>query len=112
MQVFVSHSHEDDAYCRGIVAALRGAGADVWYDEPNMGGGELMEVIQRELDRRPIFILVLSKHAFSSKWVKRETTWAYELYDRDPSRLILPVTSGAIERSDFSGASGWLVLSR
>ncbi|MGH2485179.1 MAG: hypothetical protein ACRDHE_04105, partial [Ktedonobacterales bacterium] len=43
-------------------------------------------------------------------WVKRETTWAFELTDRDTSRLILPVTAGQIERGDFSGASGWLFL--
>jgi hypothetical protein len=33
MQVFVSHTSEDDVFCRGIVTALRDAGADVWYNE-------------------------------------------------------------------------------
>lgn len=110
LKVFVSHSHEDTEFCRTLVQALRQAGADVWYDEHNLGSGQLMEVIQRELDARPIFVLILSKHAFASKWVKRETTWAYDLYDRDPSRLLLPVTAGPIERDDFSGATGWLFL--
>src|SRR6185437_9098756 len=56
------------------------------------------------------FIVILSKNAFASKWVKRETGWAYSLYDRDPTRVILPVTASAIERDDFSGATGWLYL--
>ncbi len=110
LPIFVSHSHEDVAFCQALVTALRGAGADVWYDEHNLGAGHLMDVIQQELDRRKIFIVILSENAFASKWVKRETGWAYSLYDRDPTRVILPVTASAIERDDFSGATGWLYL--
>ena len=110
MQVFVSHSHEDDAFCRAVVAGLSSAGADVWYDEHNLGSGQLMEVIQRELGRRPIVILILSKAAFASRWVRREIGWAYELLDRDPSRLLLPITAGPIARDDFSPENGWLFL--
>jgi tetratricopeptide (TPR) repeat protein len=33
MHVFVSHSHEDHAFCRGLVEALGQAGVDVWVDE-------------------------------------------------------------------------------
>src|SRR6185437_12127147 len=94
LPIFVSHSHEDSAFCQELVTALRGAGADVWYDEHNLGAGHLMDVIQRELDRRTVFILILSKHAFASTWVRRETGWAYSLYDRDATRIILPVTAG------------------
>ena len=110
LPIFVSHSHEDSAFCRALVDALRGAGADVWYDEHNLESGQLLDVIQRELGRRKIFILILSKHAFGSKWVRRETGWAYNLFDRDPTRVILPVTAGAIERDDFSPEQGWLFL--
>jgi hypothetical protein len=109
LRVFVSHSHQDTAFCQQIVRALREAGADVWYDEHNLGSGQLMSVIQRELSR-PIFVLILSKAAFASRWVKRETTWAYEMNDRDPARVLLPVTAGQIERDDFSPQNEWLFL--
>ena len=69
MRIFISHSHQDTAFCQALVRALRDAGADVWYDEHNLGSGELMSVIQRELGIRPIFIVILSKHALASKWV-------------------------------------------
>lgn len=111
MMVFVSHSHEDDAFCRAVVAGLIGAGANVWYDEHNMQAGHLMEVIQRELGRRPVVVVILTKAAFASRWVKREIGWAYELMDRDPARLLLPVTAGPIARDDFSPQDGWLFLS-
>ena len=108
--VFVSHSHEDRAFCQLLVAALRKAGADVWYDEHDIGAGELLDVIQRELGQRKIFIIILSKHAFASLWARRETSWAYELAAHDPTRIILPVTASAIAQSDFSPEAGWLFL--
>jgi len=110
MRIFVSHSHEDDAFCRALVQGLRRAGADVWYDEHNLGSGQLMTVIQRELGSRPVFVVILTKATFASRWVRRETLWAYELGDRDPSRIILPVTAGPIARSDFSAENEWLFL--
>ena len=108
LRVFVSHSHEDNDFCQAIVAALRDAGADVWYDEHNLGMGRLQDDILRELDTRPIFVVILSKHAINSKWVKRELDWAEELKERDPTRVILPVTAGQIERDDFGARNGWL----
>jgi Tfp pilus assembly protein PilF len=110
MMVFVSHAHEDDTFCRAVVEGMRGAGADIWYDEHNLGSGQLMDVIQQELGRRPIVVVILSKAAFASLWVRREVTWAFHLLDRDPSRLILPVTGGSIERNDFDPTQGWLFL--
>lgn len=110
MMVFVSHAHEDNVFCREIVKSLRGVGVDVWYDEHNREPGELMAVIQRELDRRPVVVVILSKAAFSSTWVHREMTWAFDLMDRDPSRLLVPITGGPIERNDFDPARGWLFL--
>ncbi len=108
LRVFVSHATEDSAFCHTIVAALRGAGADVWYDEHNMGSGRLADEILRELGSRPIFVVILSQHAFASRWVKRETDWAEELKERDPSRALLPVTAGTIARDDFGTDNGWL----
>ena len=84
LPIFVSHSHEDDAFCQALVTALRAAGADVWYDEQNLGAGRLMDVIQQELGRRKIFIVILSKAAFASRWVHNETGWAFELVTAIP----------------------------
>ena len=69
LRVFVSHIHQDNAFCHTIVAALRDVGADVWYDEHNLGSGVLRREIMRELSVRPVFLVVLSKAAFASSWV-------------------------------------------
>jgi hypothetical protein len=47
MKIFVSHNRQDGACCHQLVAALRGAGADVWYDQHNMEAGRLGHTIQR-----------------------------------------------------------------
>lgn len=59
-RIFVSHSHKNNAFCAEVVRALRGAGADVWYDDENLQVGQLGPTIERELRERPVFIVVLS----------------------------------------------------
>ena len=46
-RIFVSHSHEDSEWCRKFVSFVREKGADVWYDEHNLGYGVLERVWQR-----------------------------------------------------------------
>src|SRR5689334_3836564 len=83
MRIFVRHSHEDDAFCRALVQALRVAGADAWYDEHDMGSGRLGPTIERELRKRPVFVVILSPAALRSQWVEDETRWAYGLLRKD-----------------------------
>lgn len=97
IHIFVSHSHEDDAWCREFVRALRAAGADVWYDEHNLGYGTLGDVIEAELRKRPVFIVILSRPAVASRWVQREVDAAIRLQDQHHERVILPVMA---EKSD------------
>src|SRR5215472_9111015 len=105
MQLFVSHSSEDDDFCRGIVKALRGAGANVWYDEHNLDAGQLMDTIEREIRARPVVVVILSEAALRSQWVRDESKWAYTLLRRDPSRIILPVTAGPLQADSI-----WMFL--
>ncbi len=102
LRVFVSHNYADTGFGDALAQGLRGAGADVWYDEQNLGAGRLRKEISRELASRPAFIVVLSKAAFASEWVQDECEWAYNLYKREPNRIILPVTAQPIEPSDFN----------
>ena len=110
LPIFISHNYKDNAFCEKLVAALKSAGADVWYDEHNMESGLLMETIMKELGRRKIFIVILSKDAFGSKWVRREAIWAYQLAEDDLTRTILPITASPIDPTDFSPEEGWFFL--
>ncbi|HST90073.1 MAG TPA: TIR domain-containing protein, partial [Ktedonobacterales bacterium] len=101
LHVFLSHAHQDKPFADALVHALRGGGANVWYDEHNLGTGQLLDEITRELRARPVFVVLLSKDAFASAWVKQECRWAFNLYNREPGRIILPVTVEKIEPADF-----------
>lgn len=78
-RVFVSHSHQDNAYCREFVAGLRARGYAVWYDEHNLGWGALRPTIEKELPRCAHFIAILSPAAVASEWVNTEIDAALDL---------------------------------
>lgn len=101
LRVFLSHSSADKAFADRLVAALRAAGADVWYDEHNLGIGQLRRAINKELAERPVFIVLLSEAAFSSDWVQDECEWAYNIAKRKPERLMLPVTAAPYTPDDW-----------
>lgn len=70
---FVSHSHNDNGWCRPFVQTLYDAGVDVWYDEKGLSGGaEWMAQIEDQLQQRDFFLLVLTPDAWASDWVQRE----------------------------------------
>lgn len=101
MKVFVSHSHQNNAFCKKLVKALKGADADVWYDDESLHTGRLGPIIERELRQRPVFIVVLSPAALASRWVEDETRWAYNLLrHHDPTRIMLPVLAEVLPSED------------
>lgn len=102
MRIFLSHSSQDKPFADALVRALRGAEADVWYDEHNLGAGVLRREIMRELADRPVFVVVVSKAALQSDWVQDECEWAYNLTKREPNRLMVPVVATAYDPSDFN----------
>jgi tetratricopeptide (TPR) repeat protein len=102
LKVFVSHSSSDNLYAEALVDALREAGADVWCDNYSLDAGQLLDDIQRELHDRLAFVVVLSRAALDSPWVGQECKWAYNLYNREPQRILLSVVASTIEPSDFS----------
>jgi hypothetical protein len=108
--IFVSHSHEDSAWCQAFVGALRQAGADVWYDEHDLGYGRLMDQIERELRARRTFLVVLSPSAVASPWVKREVNAAIHLHDAESDRIVLPIIASKCEVpllwTDYKWVSG------
>jgi len=92
-RIFVSHSHQDNAFCREFVVGLRKVGLEVWYDEHNLGWGELRQVIERELADSQHFIAILSPAAVASQWVNREIDAALALLGEKQLTTFLLVTA-------------------
>ncbi len=86
-RLFVSHSSQDNAWCRELVATLAGAGLDAWYDERGLSGGaNWVNTLQSELQARDVFLLILTPDAWASQWVQEEVQLALAT-----RRTILPV---------------------
>jgi formylglycine-generating enzyme required for sulfatase activity len=87
--IFVSHSHQDNAFCRDYVQGLREAECDVWYDEHNLGWGALRATIEREMPQREHFVAIFSPPAVASQWVNSEIDAAIELLREGTLRTLM-----------------------
>ena len=75
--IFLSHSHKDNAWYEQLVAALQRAGFDVWFDKNGLYvGAQWVKALEEELQRRDVFLLVISPDSWSSEWVQEELSLA------------------------------------
>lgn len=76
-EVFLSHASADRPYVDAIAATLRAHGIRVWYSTIHIKGAQQWhDDIGRALNRCDWFLLLLSKAAVKSSWVKRELLFA------------------------------------
>jgi tetratricopeptide (TPR) repeat protein len=106
-RVFISHSSGDNTFGNDLVARLRAAGCDVWYDSqgrPDAHTGEWsgglyagdswQNQIVTELTERKVFVVVLTEKAVASKWVQDEIQLAWSeknSADVTKGKVIVPV---------------------
>jgi len=85
-RIFISHAWEDKALVRQIEKALAEAGAEVWVDHAGIRGGDNLPArISDALDWCNTLLLIWSKAAVGSRWVKLEWTNAIAL-----DKLVIP----------------------
>ena len=86
-RVFISYSRKDLAFVKQIVADLKNAGFEVWYDVSGLGGGSRWRSeIENALRKSQFVLVVLSPDATASEWVEREFLFASNL-----KRKIIPL---------------------
>jgi hypothetical protein len=90
-RIFISHSSEDNAWCEEFRIALQRANADPWLDTRNLGTGLLTEELRDRIRDHRVFVLALSPNSVASNYVHEEMAFATELYEEDPTRIVLPV---------------------
>lgn len=102
--IFVSHSHEDDAFCLELIGDLRARlGKEaVWYDTSGGldGSDAWWDRIVAEITARPNFLVVLSPHAYTSKWVLEEMRVAFFQHVELGKRLLFVQVAPAPRRPD------------
>ncbi len=76
-KVFLSHSHNDKAFVRGLAKSLAECGVDSWIDEAEIRIGEsLIWKIATAIKQVDFVIAVLSSTSVKSNWVQKELEWA------------------------------------
>lgn len=93
-RVFVSHSHQDDAFTYQLVRDLKAAGADVWVDIADLNNGDFLGRINEALGSRDYLVLVLTQHAVSSPFVQMEVNAALNLVYLESMSAVVPVLAG------------------
>lgn len=105
MRVFISHSSLDkEKYCNKIVEILeRTLGHDsIVYDALTFEAGERsIDEINRTLNYTDLYVILFSKNALKSEWVKYELSHAHEkLEDRKLNRVYPIIIDATLKYSD------------
>jgi uncharacterized protein YegL len=100
-KIFVSHSHDDDAFATRLVADLRAAGANAWLDKDDLGAGDFQERISAALGDCEWLVLVLTRNALASKWVRQEVNAANGLQHRGQIRDLIFIKAGPVEHREL-----------
>jgi len=96
MKVFISYAREDAAVARRIAEGLRSAGLEVWYDESEIMPGEnFAEKISQALEESQAMVVVITRNALRSSWVRREIQYA--LGRESYSGRLVPVIADRME---------------
>lgn len=100
MNVFISHTASDKDIAIAVATELQNHGVSVWSDERNLLPGQnWAESTESVMESSDAIIAILSKHSFSSSWVRSELEQA--LFNEKFKGKFLPVMIGS-ESEDLS----------
>ena len=90
---FISHSSRDRTFAKKLRDALSGAGARCFLAEEDLRTGEEFgRVIREMIETYGYVLLILSKHAIASTWVRTEVTAALEKEKQFGAGVLLPIS--------------------
>lgn len=111
-KVFISHSHDDNARCAPLLAALDAWGVDYFFDTQGLGAGQqLNERIQQEINSRDIFLRICTAAVQRSYWMSLEVNAFRGLQAAERKRgrgrrvLINLILDGDYSREPFDNAT-------
>jgi WD40 repeat protein len=100
-RIFISYSRADGReFAEAFERRLENdAGIRSWRDLKNMGSGDIRPQVLRAIEETQHLVLILSRRALASDWVKREWTHA-----REWGRMVSPVLADpTLKRADLPG---------
>jgi tetratricopeptide (TPR) repeat protein len=102
VQVVIIYSPQDIAARDALSAALRKAGANVWYDAVSQAKDQALTAFRREARRRSVVLALVTREALESAWVKQQLALIHEDYQREPNRLLLALSAEQSGASDLA----------
>ena len=87
--VFLSYARGDRALAERLAHAIADSGLSVWWDRHIKGGAEFSRDIETELDAAAKIVVLWSKEAVTSRWVRDEASVA-----ADSKRLVSVTIDG------------------
>jgi formylglycine-generating enzyme required for sulfatase activity len=105
-KIFVSHSHKDDAFTERLVEDLCKAGADAWMDKTDLGAGNFQQRISEALADCEWFVLVLTRDALASPWVRQEVDAANRLKNQGQIHDLIFIQAEPLEHRELPALWG------
>lgn len=90
--VFISYARVDQRKAESIAGRLVAAGHSVWWDRNIKGGSAFASDIERELHAARVVVVLWSKTACGSDWVKDEAAFGRERH------VLIPVSLDGVEQ--------------
>ena len=107
IKVFISHTSSDKNIAVAVAKELQKHDIDVWSDENSLSlGQDWAAATKRAMESSDAIIAILSKHSYSSSWVRSELEQA--LFNDKYKGKFLPVLIGK-EKEELSRLP-WVLL--
>ena len=95
--VFISYARADEAVARRVAKALEREGLDVWWDEQLPAHRAYADVIERNLKEARAVVVLWSRTAAASQWVRAEADFA-----RTAGKLVQAQVDGTLPPMPFN----------
>lgn len=90
--VFLSHNAEDKPRVRRLADRLKQAGLRVWFDEWNVGPGDIIALkVDEGLEQSRVLVLCISKNGLASGWMSLERSTAVHRDPANDRRRFIPL---------------------
>ena len=107
--VFISYARADEPVARRVAKGLQAAGHDVWSDADLPAHRDYSEVIERNLEHARAVVVLWSKAAAKSQWVRAEADFARnagKLAQAQLDGVLPPMPFNQIQCADLKGWRG------
>jgi TolB-like protein len=95
--VFISYAREDEAIARRLAKAFQSDGLSVWWDADLPAHRAYSEIIERNLEEARAVVVLWSKTAAKSQWVRAEADFA-----RNAGKLVQAQLDGRLPPLPFN----------